>query len=857
MTPKEYKQMMDYLTRSGIKDQVKFASDLAKPVDKFEVQQIKLFNEFNRRNPRTGKAGGGRIGFAEGDRGKGEYKRDSLSKTEQKKIKDAFPNTKFDFDKYRYGVKKYPNIKNQNITNKDYTKVIRFIKKGYKLGKGEGLTTRGEKPKARGTKLSLQDQEKIKSLFELPPGEEWDFKTHKYGIKQEGRENLLARMARAVNDKKPWKVAADFGSTKGWMIAQMNRVFENETKAGVKPNKLTYQPVYKVINDRKRIIGFKDNTTAGGGKFYYGLEKYKKKNATDFVNHGDFKLNQKLVDISKRSLNQPNEVITGLLKDKGFTGKVNLNQLINFLSGTEATSAELLKNAVVRHHNSGVAFGSATNDLSLTTQIINKKIRNAEANIRQGNILQEDIQLLKNNNVFVRGKDGKLYGSGAKTPIGQFKQIEKSVETALQKGVDFKGKKFSDTQLKTFLQKIGCPGLASGGRAGFDVGTNCQIKGAELINSGMKNASSAQLKNFAAFANRAASLGRGVTKFGVIPEALFVAADSAIRMGMGDNLNEAFLRATDYLRPGDQTKLAEMLEADRFFGPEVAGIIGKSLDYKNELAKVQSLQDQKANLENLSERDEFDYIGDLSQDVKNIDAQLKQATDNLNNKFKMTDAEQIYADRMQEEVDDARSAGSLFTKLKSKFRDVGQDQSDIETLGMTEQTQEDLNKRMLPQAPTIYKIENGKLIEKNLSEATQTEIMDHVRLLKPYGVDISTKGLLEQRNYLRGMPLSEQEQLFGKEATYGASGTMGEPINKPVFKKPQNVIGDMEKEIVGQTNVANPFDIDISDIGTGLRGFAAAGGGIAKLAGVPSGPPPESGPNSQGLPGLLKRVKKL
>ena len=36
-----------------------------------------------------------------------------------------------------------------------------------------------------------------------------------------------------------------------------------------------------------------------------------------------------------------------------------------------------------------------------------------------------------------------------------------------------------------------------------------------------------------------------------------------------------------------------------------------------------------------------------------------------------------------------------------------------------------------------------------------------------------------------------------------------------------------------------------------------AGGGIAKLAGINSGPPPESGPNSQGLPGLLKRVKKL
>ena len=34
-----------------------------------------------------------------------------------------------------------------------------------------------------------------------------------------------------------------------------------------------------------------------------------------------------------------------------------------------------------------------------------------------------------------------------------------------------------------------------------------------------------------------------------------------------------------------------------------------------------------------------------------------------------------------------------------------------------------------------------------------------------------------------------------------------------------------------------------------------AGGGIAKLAGVSSGPPPESGPMSQGLQGLMKRVR--
>ncbi len=405
--------------------------------------------------------------------------------------------------------------------------------------------------------------------------------------------------------------------------------------------------------------------------------------------------------------------------------------------------------------------------------------------------------------------------------------------------------KVNEKQFKTLLQKIGCSGLASGGRAGFDVGTNCQIKGANLINSGMKNASPAQLKNFAAFANRATSLGRNVMKFGVIPEALYVAADSAIRLGMGDNLNEAFLRASEYIRPNDQTKLAEMLEADRFFGPEVAGIIGKSIDYKNELAKVQSLEDQKANLENLSGGGAFDYVGDTGQDVKNIDAQLKQATDNLNNKFKITDAEQIYADRMQEEVDDARSSGSFFTKLKSKFRDVGQDQSDIETLGMPEKTQKQLNEKILPAF-------------KDSKEFMQYTTQDAINLAQAYraqGSNVSAKDILAYRDSLRNSSLSELAQKFNPESVYGASGTMGEPINKPVFKKPQNVIGDMEKEIVGQTNAANRFDLDLSMIGSGLRGFAAAGGGIAKSAGVSSGVAPTSGPNPQGLLSLKNRVR--
>jgi len=176
----------------------------------------------------------------------------------------------------------------------------------------------------------------------------------------------------------------------------------------------------------------------------------------------------------------------GLLKEKGFTGKIKLNHLIHFLSGTEGTSKEVLRNAIVRHHQSGVKFGSATNDLALTTQTINKGIQRAETNIRKGIIKPEDIQKLKNNNVYVRHQ-GKLYGSGSKTAIGQFKQIESSVAKALESGKTFAGTDFSTKQLTKYLTQL-CPKKASGGRIGLQGGgsTACGKDRLKRIMNGSK-----------------------------------------------------------------------------------------------------------------------------------------------------------------------------------------------------------------------------------------------------------------------------------------------------------------------------------------------------------------------------------
>ena len=69
------------------------------------------------------------------------------------------------------------------------------------------------------------------------------------------------------------------------------------------------------------------------------------------------------------------------------------------------------------------------------------------------------------------------------------------------------------------------------------------------------------------------------------------------------------------------------------------------------------------------------------------------------------------------------------------------------------------------------------------------------------------------------------------------------------YKKAKLPVEDVEavKETIKMDFAkGGPVDIDLSFF---------AGGGIAKEAGDSSGPPPESGPNPQGLLSLMKRAK--
>jgi len=650
----------------------------------------------------------------------------------------------------------------------------------------------------------------------------------------------------------------------------MERLYNNQKG---KTKNLTYDPIFETIDGKKIIIGFTDNTESGKGKTYYGLKKYEKKNHTPWINHGDYKNVSKFIDISKRSFNEPNAVIKDILKQKGINQSLKLNDILNFDRYFETlnktTSKELLKNAIVKHHISGVGGGTgsgksiaianaaATKDLQLLTAATNNKVRKIENKLKvNGFISAEDNLTLKNLGASIRGANGKLYGGGSTTAIGGFKAIEKQAEEIV------KGDKFNVKNIKKYVAALGggaCSVFsgkkADGGRIGLATGTpnidDCFKSGRAVINSGKIPVDKAD--DFAQFLKRAGSLGRSIMKIGIIPEALYVAADSLIRVGMGDTFKEAGLRASDWFLPGDQTKIAEMSKVERIFGQNKANLVGRAIDYKNQLLEISGLEKTKTNLELLSgDGGAFDIIGDTTKESSNIGKQILQKKNELNNKFKISEAELNSAENIQDEAYDRSKANSLFTKLKAKFRDVGQDQSDIETVGMPEKSQLDLNLNMIP-----FDFRSSMLNPETRENLNFSKIPDEEfkKYLTSTGEIEQLPLYLDEKKRLQSefsFPVLEKK--FGKEQLYGTQGSFfGETIS-PTVPRVENSIENLEREAVGQKNKFNSFDRDTSVLGTGLRGFSAASGGIASLTKTI---PPESGPTPQGLPYVYNNVKKI
>ena len=326
-------------------------------------------------------------------------------------------------------------------------------------------------------------------------------------------------------------------------------------------------------------------------------------------------------------------------------------------------------------------------------------------------------------------------------------------------------------------------------------------------------------------------------KFGIIPEAMYVAADSLVRVGMGDTFTEAALRASDYVLPGDQTKTAEISKVSRIFGDETGELVGRAIDYKNQLAKIKSLEQQKENFENLSDGGEFSYVGDLSSDVKNTENLLSKAKKDLDNKFKISEAEQLYAESKQDDAYDASKATSLLSNLKRKYGDSSNNLSDIETLAAPEKTQMELNLNMLPNFREAMKNPETR---SNLNYANIPE-KDVKKYFTSQGKPEEISSFLQYQKDLKdAFSLNKLSDTFGKEQVYGTQGTFGgEPVDMTNYQPNSNRFESQQRPVLYPQG-RNPLEL--------------ASGGIASLTKTI---PPESGPTPQGLPYVYNNVKKI
>ena len=872
MNPFKYAQMMKYLTRAKKADpnlpDVFPASKAPIPKVKEDVETMEAINRFVRNNPRQDMAGGGMLvqpGF--GGTRQGYRNEKKLNKTMEKRISNFETKTgtkyanqpnwkKYDIREGNWtGGGKGKNFKDpkfikQRSEGTQIQKVRNYLSSAIRENKGKPVTfkTISEIKKGAGVtanidaditralqsdkftnKINLRKFEKlpdevikeIKSSFSnLVPKNKWNFDKHKFGINKTDIDvRVYDRIRRSVEDPKPTRYGFQFANPDGWMLTQMDRAYRSGNKS--------YKPLYAVVNGVRKVVGYVDNTDKGAGKKYFASDIYIKGKNSDGVlikgtnktlPHPDYAGNVKYHDIVMKSGQPPNKAIRDILTKGGIAGseKIQMRHVLNFILDNSDYNAA--RNSIVRHHRG--QLNNATSDLQILNRVQNVKVTGIEARISQGNILPEDVAKLKNFGVSVRGPDGTLYGGGSRTAAGGLRDINKLILEG-SKNVDLYGKEikglkdFTKADFDKFKKTLASfgdgtcavqfgKGNKDGGRIGYATGPasldNCIASGAKNFNDG-KLKTADQVQDAAKLLRGGRAVISGLMKYGIVPELAYVGLEAAGRTLLGEQPTNALLKSIDTLTFG-ATDFGSEIDVEKF---------GKFSDqklavdkFRNNQALVNSLQSKLKNLEDISNQGSEGYIGDLTSDIQMTQAQLQAAEQELQKNTVSSDIVQ-FIDRRGQEIADAQMAKSNFAKQSLKDQMDGipgiRDYTDTESTRIfpAQPSQMDLNLNLFPTLPT------------DLMQYKTSDAINLAQALRQDGQKVSAKDILAYRDDLKQMPLSEQAKIYGDEQTYGTQGA------------------DVLQRL--------------------------AGGGIAKLAGVSSGPPPESGPNSQGLQGLMKRVR--
>ena len=383
--------------------------------------------------------------------------------------------------------------------------------------------------------------------------------------------------------------------------------------------------------------------------------------------------------------------------------------------------------------------------------------------------------------------------------------------------------------------------LNQGGRVGLQDGTpsvvDCYNRALKRIQKGGVDFTRAETMNFNKLTKGLKAVGANdIVRFGLLPDALLEGALAVDRMVSEGDTGMQSLRKSFFAIPFQQMGVAKTYDEGQ----------------REEILNPQLLNKNAA---------------PLGEEQKKRVQDVFNAQDRLNKKFNLIEASEGF--KKQIAATDAVGDGPFgyvgdTQDLQKRLSDARENLQDMYRLDpRTIDPKQDIRRaeRLLTTKPMDLNINDQLIMDAYKSAVEKADALRAGRIkVKPgtgFGVDAQI------RRRMKDIPINIDTAKEDLEETGKMFGIGYTPLGlNQLFP----ALGLQSREF-GVDPVTGKYDQDrgLQDYTNYLRTlqFAdtfrdeKAGGGIAKLAGVDSGPPPASGPNSQGLQGLMKRVKRM
>jgi len=406
------------------------------------------------------------------------------------------------------------------------------------------------------------------------------------------------------------------------------------------------------------------------------------------------------------------------------------------------------------------------------------------------------------------------------------KNIDLTMSSQFQKG--FKNLPEARDQLKLFrskeaknvrslLAKIGCPGKiakAYGGRIQFQEGLStefCMAEGAKVIKE-KRIDSPAQKANY-----------NKMMKVATVGKNMALLKDVLGPYGLGgDVLLEGMIAVNKTLTGGTPFK-------ESWQDSWLSSIVGGEYDEAGQKLGRQKLFELRSGLSEGAEE-----FGDYNRKVEEYYNLLEQR-----NNLDLFKGSGDFADTSKE-------FESVDNKIKIAERELGRMETRINAQGGFEAAENEYNRKTAERqdadaATSLQSIGRQFVDENQLNQM----LRDDFSALSSDALPMQKEPRPVLPNYETFKP--DIPTLSTYKSMYEEAGVT--PPDDKVLE--QDLNQERFRQLFEQPGFMGASDTFFGDT------IKMAGGGIAKLAGVSSGPPPESGPNPQGLQGLMKRVRNL